>query len=126
MYFLIFTLSDENYSLLCSYKEKEEVEEKWVHIFSACLIWIYWILFSGLGGLVGRLITFDTTGIDFALTALFVVILLEQIKGSKANFMPQIVAVAVTVVLHLWKGNTLLSVFGGTLTYMCLVQFVFG
>ena len=43
-----------------------------------------------------------------------------------ANFMPQIVAVAVTVVLHLWKGNTLLSVFGGTLTYMCLVQFVVG
>ena len=43
-----------------------------------------------------------------------------------ANFMPQIVAVAVTVVLHLWKGNTLLSVFGGTVTYMCLVQFVVG
>ena len=84
-YFLIFTLSDESYSLLCSYKEREKVEEKWVHIFSACLIWIYWILFSGLGGLVGKLITFDTTGIDFALTALFVVILIEQIKGSEAK-----------------------------------------
>lgn len=84
-YFLIFTLSDENYSLLCSYKDKEGVEEKWVHIFSACLIWIYWIIFSGLGGLVGKLITFNTTGIDFALTALFVVILIEQIKGSESG-----------------------------------------
>ena len=34
-----------------------------------------------------------------------------------ANFIPQIVAVAVTVVLHLWKGNTLISVFGGTAIY---------
>ena len=99
-YFLIFTLSDESYSLLCSYKENEEVEEKWVHIFSAFLIWIYWILFSTLGGLVGKLITFDTTGIDFALTALFVVILIEQIKGS-ASKIPGITAVISSI---LWIG----------------------
>ena len=91
-YFLIFLLSDENYSLLCSYKDNNEVEEKWVHIFSAGFIWIYWILFSALGGLAGKLITFDTTGIDFALTALFVVILIEQIKASISKI-PGIVAV---------------------------------
>ena len=84
-YFLIFTLSDESYSLLCSYKEREDVDEKWVHIFSGFLIWVYWIVFSGLGGLAGKLITFDTTGIDFALTALFVVILIEQIKGCESR-----------------------------------------
>ena len=53
-----------------------------MHIFSTGLIWIYWIAFSVLGGLVGQLITFDTTGIDFALTALFIVILLDQIKST--------------------------------------------
>lgn len=42
-----------------------------------------------------------------------------------ANFIPQIVAVVVTVILHLWKRNTLISVFGGTAVYMCLLQFVF-
>ena len=42
------------------------------------------------------------------------------------NFVPQMVAVAVTAGMHIWKGNTLLSVFGGTVTYMCLVQLVFG
>lgn len=83
-YFLIFTLSDENYSLLCAYKDQDGVEEKWVHIFSGVLIWVYWILFSGLGGLIGQLITFDTTGIDFALTALFVVILIEQLMDKKS------------------------------------------
>ena len=91
-YFLIYGMSDENYSLLCSYKEKDGVDEKWVHIFSAGLIWFYWIVFSGLGGLAGKLITFDTTGIDFALTALFVVILIEQWKGSESK-LPAIVAV---------------------------------
>lgn len=83
--FLIYGMSDENYSLLCSYKEKDGVDEKWVHIFSAALIWSYWVLFSGLGGLIGELITFNTTGIDFALTALFVVILIEQLKGASSK-----------------------------------------
>ena len=84
-YFLIYGMSDENYSLLCSYREQKGVSEKWVHIFSCALIWFYWILFSALGGLVGKLITFNTTGIDFALTALFVVILIEQIKGASSK-----------------------------------------
>ena len=44
---------------------------------------------------------------------------------SFGNFVPQIVAVIATVGVHLWKGNTLLSVFGGTATYMLLVQLVF-
>ena len=95
-YFLIFTLSDESYSLLCSYKEREDVDEKWVHIFSGFLIWVYWVVFSGLGGLAGKLITFDTTGIDFALTALFVVILIEQIKGCESRI-PGIAAVLTSI-----------------------------
>lgn len=89
-YFLIFTLSDESYSLLCAYKETDNVDEKWVHIFSGVLIWLYWILFSTLGGLIGQLITFNTTGIDFALTALFVVILIEQLTGKK-SWLPAII-----------------------------------
>jgi 4-azaleucine resistance transporter AzlC len=96
-YFLIFTLSDESYSLLCAYKDEDAVEEKWVHIFSGVLIWVYWIVFSGLGGLIGQLITFDTTGIDFALTALFVVILIEQLTGKNAPI-PAVIG-AVTSVL---------------------------
>lgn len=95
-YFLIFSLSDESYSLLCSYKEREDVDEKWVHIFSGFLIWVYWVVFSGLGGLAGKLITFDTTGIDFALTALFVVILIEQIKGCESRI-PGIAAVLTSI-----------------------------
>ena len=102
-YFLIYGMSDENYSLLCSYREREGVNEKAVHIFSAALIWFYWILFSALGGLIGAFITFNTTGIDFALTALFVVILIEQIKGA-ASRLPVLIAVASSLVWILIAG----------------------
>ena len=44
---------------------------------------------------------------------------------SWGGFVPQAVAVAVTALLHLWKGNTLVSVLGGTVTYMCFVQLIF-
>ena len=45
--------------------------------------------------------------------------------NAVANFMPQAVAVVATVILHLWKGNTLVSVLGGTAIYMWLVQIIF-
>lgn len=90
-YFLIYGMSDESYSLLCSYKDTDGVDEKKVHIFTTALIWTYWIVFSALGGIAGQMITFDTTGIDFAMTALFVVIMLEQLKGS-ASKAPTLIA----------------------------------
>ncbi len=45
--------------------------------------------------------------------------------SSLAGFLPQFLCVAVVAMLHLWKGNTLLSIFGGTICYMFLVQVVF-
>lgn len=102
-YFLIYGMPDESYSLLCSYKPIEGVEEKWVHIFSTGLIWIYWIAFSVLGGIIGQFITFDTTGIDFALTALFVVILVDQLKAAKSR-LPALLAVVSSVICILTLG----------------------
>ena len=45
--------------------------------------------------------------------------------GSIGGFLPQLIAVAITAALHLWRRNTLISVLGGTVTYMCFVQLVF-
>lgn len=84
-YFLIYGLPDESYSLLCSYVPQEGVEEKWVHVFDTALIWLYWIAFSVLGCIAGSLIPFDLTGIDFAMTALFIVILVDQFKGASSR-----------------------------------------
>lgn len=122
-YFLIYGMSDENYSLLCSYQEKSGVDEKWVNIFSAGLIWFYWIVFSTLGGLAGTLIPFDTTGIDFALTALFVVILIEQLKGSSSK-LPGIAAVVSSILWILIVGadNFLLPSLVTTVSVLILMK----
>ena len=81
-WFLIYSLCDENYSLHCTYRPEEGVIEKWAYVLTAALVTFYWLVLSMLGTLIGNLITFDTTGIDFALTALFVVILLDQLRDA--------------------------------------------
>lgn len=81
-WFLIYSLCDENYSLHCAYRPEEGVIEKWAYVLTAALVTFYWLVLSMLGTLIGNLITFDTTGIDFALTALFVVILLDQLRNA--------------------------------------------
>lgn len=81
-WFLVYSLCDENYSLHCAYRPEEGVIEKWAYVLTAALVAFYWIALSMLGTLIGNLITFDTTGIDFALTALFVVILLDQLRDA--------------------------------------------
>lgn len=81
-YFLIYSLSDENFSLHCSHDFGEGVNEKWAYVITAALLVFYWMVLSMVGGLIGSIIPFDTTGIDFALTALFIIILIDQLKGS--------------------------------------------
>ena len=78
-WFLIYSLCDENYSLHCSHDFGPDVNEKWAYVLTAAFVTFYWVALSMLGGLVGSLITFDTTGIDFALTALFTVIVVDQL-----------------------------------------------
>lgn len=76
--YMIFSLTDETYSLFFITKIPERVEEDKFLFAIALLDQLYWITGSAIGALAGSLIPFDATGIDFAMTALFVVILVEQ------------------------------------------------
>lgn len=76
--YMIFSLTDETYSLFFITKVPPEVREDAFLFAIAVLDQSYWILGSGIGALVGTLLPFDATGIDFAMTALFVVIMVEQ------------------------------------------------
>lgn len=95
--YMIFSLTDETFSLLCSANVPEGVNRNWFLLFISLLDQLYWIAGSLLGGIAGSLIPFNTRGIDFAMTALFVVIFTEQWESSKEH-LPAIVGVAVSVV----------------------------
>lgn len=96
-YFLIYSLTDENYSLHCSHDFDEDIDEKWAYVLTALMPILYWVVLSILGALIGTLIPFDTTGIDFALTALFIVILIEQMSGAD-NRLPALLAFVSSIV----------------------------
>lgn len=81
--YMIFSLTDETYSLFFVTKVPPDVEEDKFLFAVAALDQSYWIIGSGIGALLGNVMPFDTTGIDFAMTALFVVIMTEQWMESK-------------------------------------------
>ena len=82
-YFLIYTLSDENFSLSSTVEPPEGVDTGKFYLSISLLNWSYWIMASMLGGVLGGVLPFDISGMDFALTALFVVLFLEQWKKKE-------------------------------------------
>lgn len=84
-WYMIFSLTDETYSLLCSLKTPAGVDPSDMRFLVALLDQSYWILGSVLGAVLGSVIPFDSTGIDFAMTSLFTVIFIEQWKSSKCH-----------------------------------------
>jgi len=81
--YLIYVLSDETFSIVSTVEPPADVERKDFYFFISLLDYCYWVGATALGGLLGSVITFDTTGMDFALTALFVVLFLEQWKKKE-------------------------------------------
>lgn len=77
-WYMIFSLTDETYSLLCSVKTPEKINEKNYLFLMALFNQSYWICGCVMGAVAGTLIHFDTTGVDFAMTALFLVTFVEQ------------------------------------------------
>ena len=82
--YLIFALTDETYSLVCSDESVRGVRDRYRYYFFLSMFnQIYWITGSVMGSVLGGLITFSTEGIDFALTALFVTIFVDQWLSTK-------------------------------------------
>ena len=81
--FLIYWLTDETFSVLCTVDVPKEVERGPFYFCVSLLDYCYWVFGTLIGGVAGSLVTFNTTGMDFALTALFVVLFIEQLKGKQ-------------------------------------------
>lgn len=101
--YLIYSLSDETYSLVCDPSLPDGVQRKWYYFLVSFMDQSYWVLGSFLGGLLGSALPFDTTGIDFAMTALFVVIFVEQWEKAKSH-LPAVWGVLVSLACLLLFG----------------------
>lgn len=91
--YMIFSLSDETYSVLCGCRNEdpeETMRDAWflIAFFDQC----YWVTGSVIGAILGQALPFDFTGIDFSMTALFVVILIEQILSDPKRTYPAALA----------------------------------
>ena len=81
--YLIFGMCDETFSINYTAEIPDGVDKGWFFFFVTLLNHFYWFSGATIGGLVGSLLKFDTTGISFVMTAMFVVIFLEQwLKGK--------------------------------------------
>ncbi len=84
-FYLIFGMCDESFSINYTAKIPDDVDRGWFMFFVTLLNHIYWFTGATLGGIFGSLIQFDTEGLEFVMTAMFVVIFLEQWLKEKRH-----------------------------------------
>ena len=84
-FFLIYGMCDETFSINYSAESPENVDRGWFMLFVTVLNYLYWVTGATIGGLFGSLIHFNTQGLDFAMTAMFVVIFMEQWMKDKKH-----------------------------------------
>lgn len=77
-FYLIFGMCDESFSINYTAQIPNGVDRGWFMFFVTLLNQLYWVSAATVGGLLGSLITFNTQGLDFVMTAMFVVIFLDQ------------------------------------------------
>lgn len=83
--YLIFGMCDETFSINCSAEIPPEIDRGWFYFFVTLLNHLYWVGSATLGGLLGSLITIRTEGLSFVMTAMFVVIFLDQWGKDKQH-----------------------------------------
>ncbi len=85
-YYLIFSLCDETFSVNYASEPPKGVDPGWFYFFISLLNQLYWVTASSLGALLGALISMEAEGLSFVLTALFLVILLDQWRKEKRHW----------------------------------------
>lgn len=94
--YLIFGMCDESFSINYTAEIPEDVDRGWFMFFVTLLNQIYWVSGATLGGIFGSLIKFNTEGLDFVMTAMFVVIFMEQFLKEK-NHIPSFLGLGVSL-----------------------------
>ncbi len=119
--YMIFSLSDETYSVLCGMAPPPGIDRDQAMFLAALLDHSYWIVGSVLGTLVGQL-PLDFTGIDFSMTALFFVIFLDQWRAAKSHLPALLGLGSALIFLLVWPENFLLPALATTAVLLLLCR----
>ncbi len=84
--YLIFGMCDESFSINYSAQIPENVDKGWFMFFVTLFNHVYWFTGATIGGILGSLVSFNTEGLDFVMTAMFVVIFMEQWLKEKKHY----------------------------------------
>ena len=101
--YMVFSLTDETYSILCSVQWPEGLDQKRASFLIALLDQCYWVLGCAIGACVGSLLQLDLRGIDFSATAFFLVVVVNQWRQSE-DHLPAAVGLVSAVALRLLLG----------------------
>lgn len=103
-YYLIFGMCDETFSINYTAQIPKDVDHGWFMFFVTLLNHFYWFSGATIGGLIGSLIHFDTTGISFVMTAMFIVIFMEQWKKEE-NHISAYIGLGASVICLIFFGS---------------------
>ncbi len=82
---LIFGMCDESFSLNATLKVPDSLDRSYVYFYITAFNYFSWVAGAGLGGLLGRVINLNLAGLDFVMTALFIVLFTEQLKNARTQ-----------------------------------------
>ncbi len=117
--YLIFGMCDESFSINCSAEMPPGIDRGWFMFFVTLFNQFYWVAGATLGGLAGQLITFNTEGLEFVMTAMFVVIFIEQWLKEKKHYTALIGALASAVCLIVFGADSFMIP-----TMVCILCFI--
>lgn len=120
-WYMIFSLTDETYALLAGANPPPGIPPRDYYFSIALLDHCYWILGSVIGSVAGALLKFDTTGVEFAMTALFLVIAVDQWRSYRSHIPAILGAAATLLCLKLVGPDTMLLPALGIIVVVLLV-----
>lgn len=121
--YMVLTLTDETYSLLCSLKYPDDVNEEKVNFYINLSCHLLWTISCTVGAIIGNVIPFDSKGIEFSATALFVTICVNQWRQAKSHI-PAITGITCAIIFLILLGpdRFILPALSASLIILCLLK----
>ena len=104
-WYLIFGMCDESFSINCTTDAPVGIDENWFMTWVTMLNQFYWVFGATIGGILGNLISFNTHGLEFVMTGLFIVLFLEKWLSEKNHVSSILGLILSGISVLIFKGN---------------------